>query len=695
MYQFDHLTMGACYYPEHWDRSLWTSDLKRMLEAGITVIRIAEFSWVLLEPAEGNFDFSLFDDFLALCRAKGMKVILGTPTATPPAWLTKKYPETLNSSPEGIPYQHGGRRHYNYNADAYLEKCRIIAAQMAKHFGQHPAVIGWQLDNEINCETDEFYSEADAAAFRVFLKEKYKTMDVLNEAWGTVFWSQCYGSWDEVGLPMRVLNHGHNPHQMLDYYRFISDSAIRFAKNQADVIRPYLKDGDFITTNGLFDNLDNLKFTCEVLDLMMYDSYPNFGFGLDRKEVFEKRGDDWEKGDLDDRKWSLNLTKTRSVCPHFGIMEQQSGAGSWTTRMAGPAPKPGQLRLWALQSLAHGADFVSFFRWRTAVFGTEIYWHGILDYDNRDNRRLAEVMQFYKDMMCLDREGFAGADFVPAFGVLTDVDNEMDRRVDDWHARVADESEKEIFAAAQLAHRPYDLVDLRDDTPAEDLLKYPVLFYPHPVIMTGSRAQILRNYVAEGGTLIIGARSGYKDIHGKCIMQSMPGLLNELTGTTVKEFTFISPADRVPEMVMEDDVYDAAYPVPVFADVLEPGPDTKVLARFAGEDCCFAGEPTLTVHAFGKGRCLHLGSTFHRKTVQMLFAFLGLHMPCDAWIDAPAQVELVLRERAGRQYLFVLNYLKTEAELYLKVPMRNVLTGTVDENITLLPPYGAAVYTPL
>ena len=148
-------------------------------------------------------------------------------------------------------------------------------------------------------------------------------------------------------------------------------------------------------------------------------------------------------------------------------------------------------------------------------------------------------------------------------------------------------------------------------------------------------------------------------------------------------------------MVMEDDVYDVSYPVPVFADVLEPGEDTKVLARFAGEDCYFAGGPALTMHALGKGRCLHLGSTFHRKTVQMLFARLGLHMAFDAWIDAPTQVELVLREIAGRQYLFVLNYLKTEAELYLKVPMKNVLTGTTDESVTTLPPYGAAVYSPL
>ena len=389
-YQWNSLTAAVCYYPEHWDRSLWENDLDRILDVGITVIRIAEFAWTLIEPEEERFTFDFFDEFLDLCSRKGMKVIFGTPTATPPAWLTEKYPEVLNASKEGVVYRHGGRKHYNYNAPIYRELSARIVEQEAKHYGKHPAIVGWQIDNELNCETNEFYSEADSVAFRKFVKKKYKTLDKLNDAWGTVFWNQTYTDWEQIYVPRPTLNLGINPHQHLDYYRFISESTLEYCQMQARIIRKYKKPQDFITTNGLFWNVDNHRMERECLDVYTYDSYPSFGFGLDR---------DLETADdLNDRKWTMNLNEVRSVCPHFGIMEQQSGANGWTTRMEGPAPRPGQLTLWAMQSVAQGADFVSFFRWRTCTVGSEIYWHGILDYDNRDNRKLREVKDFCRKL---------------------------------------------------------------------------------------------------------------------------------------------------------------------------------------------------------------------------------------------------------------------------------------------------------
>ncbi|MDO4853256.1 MAG: beta-galactosidase, partial [Clostridia bacterium] len=385
---WQHPTMGVCYYPEHWDRSMWKSDLQRMKAAGIEVVRSAEFSWTLIEPREGEFHFELFDDYLNLCAKEGIGVILGTPTATPPAWLTEQYPEVLNALPDGTLLRHGGRRHYTYNSQVYQKLCARIVMEMAKRWGRHPAVVGWQIDNELNCETDEFYAEADHVAFRAFVQKKYKTLDALNDAWGTAFWSEVYTDWSQVRCPRPVLNGGVNPHLRLDYARFVSDSCIRFAKMQADILRQYQKPGDFITTNGLFGHLDNHVLENEVLDVYAYDSYPDFAFEIDRDPLHSR--------DLNDRKWSRNLIETRSVCPHFGILEQQSGAGGWVNRMEMPAPRPGQLTLWAMQSVAHGADFVSFYRWRTAAFGTELYWHGILDYDGRDNRKLREVTAFSK-----------------------------------------------------------------------------------------------------------------------------------------------------------------------------------------------------------------------------------------------------------------------------------------------------------
>ena len=191
-YKWNELTMGTCYYPEHWDKKLWADDLDRMKKTGISVIRIAEFAWSKVEPEEGVFTYDFFDEFLDLCSEKQMKVIFGTPTATPPAWLTEKYPEVLNARKDGVLLRHGGRRHYNYNSPVYQRLCARVVEREAAHYAKHPAIVGWQIDNEINCEENEFYSEADSVVFREFLRKQYGTLEKLNEAWGTTFWNQTY-----------------------------------------------------------------------------------------------------------------------------------------------------------------------------------------------------------------------------------------------------------------------------------------------------------------------------------------------------------------------------------------------------------------------------------------------------------------------------------------------------------------------
>ena len=667
-FQWQEMTLGVCYYPEHWPKTMWREDLRRIKEAGISTVRVAEFAWAIFEPSEGDFHFDFFDEFLALCREEEIRVILGTPTATPPAWLTEKYPEVLNALRDGTLLRHGARRHYNYNSPVYRRLTARIVEQLARHYGQHPAVVGWQIDNELNCETDEFYAEADHAAFRAFVQKKYGTLDALNEAWGTVFWSETYTDWSQIHCPRPVLNGGYNPHYMLDYSRFVSESCISFARLQADILRKYIKPGDFITTNGLFENLDNHRLQNEALDVYCYDSYPDFAFELDKSPKTST--------DLNDRKWSRNLIETRSVCPHFGILEQQSGGGGWVNRMEMPAPRPGQLTLWAMQSVAQGADFVSFFRWRSCTFGTEMYWHGILDYDNRDNRKLAEVKEFSRLLRTLDP--VCGAENVAAFALLKDYDNEWDARLDVFHRRLKKQSEAEIFAASELTHTPYDAVYITDETEARDLAKYPVALYPHPVIMTGKRAAMLKDYVAQGGTLIVGCRAGLKDGRGQAVMLPQPGLLQELTGTDVRDFTFTSPN--------EDKDPDA----PVWNDILTPLEGTAVLDTY--KTSYYAGEAWLTEHRLGKGRVLHLGSAFSRDTVRRLFEKTGILEPFSAWITAPEGVELVMREKDGRRFVFALNFQQYEQTITLKAPSVLLYTGERTEGDVILPPFGTAVF---
>ena len=676
-FKWDGISLGACYYPEHWKQSMWREDLRRMKECGVFTIRVAEFAWNIFEPREGTFSFDFFDGFLDLAEEEGMKVIFCTPTATPPAWLTEKYPEVLNCRIDGVPYRHGMRRHYNYNAPVYRELCARIVEKIAEHYGKRPCIVGWQIDNELNCETDNFYSESDTVAFRAFLKAKYGKLDALNEAWGTVVWNQTYTEWEEIHVPRLTIHNSTNPHEMLDYSRFISESTISFCKLQSDIIRKYKKPGDYITTNGMFGHLDNHRLTNESLDVYCYDSYPNFAYMMDEDP---RRSDS-----LNDRKWSRNLAEVRSACSHFGVMEQQSGANGWNSRMEAPAPKPGQLMLWAMQSIAHGADFISFFRWRTATMGTEIYWHGILDYDNRDNRKLAEVKQLWERAKAI--QGAAGAEYLASVGLVRDYDNIWDSEIDIWHGRIAKASEKAIFTAAQLAHAPLDMVYLLEDTQAEDLQRYKLLIYPHPLIFTEKRARVLEEYVQNGGTLIVGARTGMKDLRGQCPMTPMPGALAHLTGTSVSDFTFVGPMDDAVFMDWNGEEVGAG----IFNDVLAcEAPDAQVLATYASN--YYKGSAALTERCVGNGRVLHFGGTFTRDNVAAFLEYAGAAEP---WADAialPADCEIAVRERDGVRYVFVLNYAWTEQRIWLKQPAMDVDSGETVEGEALLRPFETKVY---
>lgn len=663
------LVLGTCYYPEHWAKELWREDLQRMKKVGIEVIRIAEFAWSKVEPTEGCYDYAFFDEFLDLAQEEKMKVIFCTPTATPPAWLTEKYPEVLNVDKKGNLFRHGLRRHYNYNSPLYRQFSRQITEKIAAHYGKRECIIGWQLDNEFNCETDEFYSESDSLSFREFLKERYGSLNALNEAWGTVFWNQTYTAWEEIYVPRYTYNGTGNPHQALDYKRFISDSARRFAGEQSKIIRQYAKPGDFITTNGMFGNLDNHKLTGESLSFYCYDSYPNFAYCLD-----DYRED---AEDLRDRKWSWNLSEVRSVSPVFGIMEQQSGANGWTTRMEAPTPRPGQMTLWTMQSIAHGADYVSYFRWRTCTVGTEIYWHGILDYSGRENRRLREVEEIHRKLQGMT--DVSGSIYEAQVGILKDYDNIWDADIDLWHQRFDQQSQKSLFEAAQLTHTPIDYVYIDQGLQAEDLKKYKVLFYPHATILNRERVAVLKEYVAAGGILVVGCRSGYKDLNGRCVMDKLPGLLGELTGTDIPEYSMIAPDAGDVTINWKGQQLKAA----VFTDLLEPVGDNAVLEAVYTSDY-YAGAGALVRNSYGKGQAWYYGSAFNREAAEAFLRNFHVAEPYRDLVEAPACCELAMRRKGNKSFLFLLNYEKTPVSVMLKVPGKDLYTGrTVSGNLQM------------
>lgn len=676
-FKWNNLSLGVCYYPEHWDRNLWQDDLRRMKENGIHTVRVGEFAWSIFEQEEGEFSFELFDSFLNLAEQEEIKVIFGTPTAIPPVWLTEKYPEVLNCRKDGVLFRHGMRRHFNYNSETLHRLASRVVHQVAEHYAKRPCIIGWQIDNELNCEINEYYSESDNLAFRKFLIEKYKTLDALNEAWGTVFWNQTYNDWNQVFVPRTTINDMVNPHLKLDFIRFISESAIRYCRMQSDILRLYVKEGDFITTNGMFSNLDNHKMQDTCLDVYTYDSYPNFAYCM-KENPRQNRT-------LNDRKWSRNLMEVRSICPHFGIMEQQSGANGWNTLSDAPAPKPGQMMLWTMQSIMHGADYVSFFRWRTATKGTEMYWHGILDYDNCDNRKLREVKKIYNRVKNI--EEIVGAEYVASVGLVRDYDNIFDTQLDIWHGRIADSSEMEIFVASQLKHTPMDSAYIRENTQAEELKKYKVLIYPHAEILTEKTVGVLEDYVHQGGCLIIGARTGQKDRNGQCVMKQMPGILAPLMQSEVKEFTLIGPDD--------DDVFmnwsGKQVETGVFNDILSiNGEEAKVLANYDGN--YYVGRPALIETKVGEGKVLHFGGTFTRKNVEVFLEYTGVLEPFSDLIKASKECEIAVRSKNGKRYLFALNFAKTSQEIGLNRSVTDMDTKEIVKGTVVLAPYETKVY---
>ncbi|MBO5486900.1 MAG: beta-galactosidase [Eubacterium sp.] len=679
----DHITLGVCYYPEHWEESLWDDDLERMKEYGIEVIRIAEFAWNKFEPEEGVFTFDFFDRFMERTKEKGMKVIFCTPTATPPLWLSEKYPEILNADIDGNLYYHGTRRHYNLNSVIYREYCRKITEKLAEHYVKYDNIVGWQLDNEINCENDLYYSQSDHDAFRKYCKEKYKTLDNFNQKMGTVFWNQTYTDWQQVHLTRRTNTYGQtNPHLQLEEKRFISESVYSFFKLQADIIRKwqniYGRENQFITTNGLFRHIDYQRLVEDVLDFITFDNYPAFA----RDSVLDPK----ESNGFMDRNSSRNLIRTRSISPIYGIMEQQTGAGGWNSRMMMPMPRPGQMKLWTMQAIAHGGDFVSFFRWRTATMGTEIYWHGLHDYDNRENRRVRELREIHNTVQKL--KDVAGTAYQAKVAILCDYENEWDGENDIWHGPLREKSMDSWFVALQKAHIPFDYRYWEEGMSAADLQTYEYFIYPHATIFTKEQEEVLETLVEQGKTVIFGCRSGYKDRQGQCYSMPMPGYIGTLCGCEVEDYTYASSFDEEMEIVAamgnpEENRGDAL----MFHDILIPTEgETLAVFRTKGGgqgDCYYENKPAIVRKQWGKGAGWYVGAAFAENTANLLIRLTGMESMSyyKEELVVPETVELAVRKGEGGIYLFLLNYENRPVEIAIqKGRFMNVLTGETEQD---------------
>lgn len=388
-------TLGTCYYPEHWPEDIWEEDARQMAELGLTWVRIGEFAWSRLEPSEGQFNFEWLDRAFDTLHRHGLKVVLGTPTATPPKWVCDKYPDMFARDAQGNLRRFGSRRHYCFSHLGYREQCRDIVTRLAERYGSHPALGAWQTDNEYGChDTTLSYSDAARIGFQKWLANKYgNDISKLNAAWGNVFWSMEYAGYHEIDLPNLTVTEA-NPAHWLEFRRYTSDQVVAFNRLQCDIIREYSNAPISHNYMGRITDFDHFKVGAD-LDIATWDSYP-IGFLADRAGATqEKQRHFMRQGDPDFQAFHHDLY--RSVGKgRWWIMEQQPGPVNWAP--VNPDPLPGMVRLWTWEAFAHGAETVAYFRWRQAPFAQEQMHAGILRPDSKKATAYFEAAQVAQEL---------------------------------------------------------------------------------------------------------------------------------------------------------------------------------------------------------------------------------------------------------------------------------------------------------
>jgi beta-galactosidase len=520
--------LGVCYYPEHWPEVMWAEDARRMVAMGITYVRIGEFAWSRIEPQRGRFEWDWLDRAMDTLAAVGLKIVLGTPTTAPPKWLMDEFPDIAPVDEQGRPRGFGSRRHYCFSSEEYWAQSRRIVEAIAKRYGTHTGLAGWQTDNEYGChDTVLSYGPEDLKAFRRWLRHNYQTPEQLNEAWGNVFWSMEVQSFEEVCLPNLTVTEA-NPSARLDFRRFQSAQVAAYDKMQCDIIRAH-SPGRFVTHNmmGFFTEYDHWPLG-DQLDFVSWDSYPA---GFTERLPFSE---------AEHVRWALTAHPDIGPFNHdlyrgvgrgrFWVMEQQPGPVNWAPW--NPVPKPGMVRLWTWEAFAHGAEVVSYFRWRQAPFAQEQMHAGL------NLPGLQELSPGGHEAARVGKE-------LKTLGAMASCKKAKVALVFDYEAQWVFEIQPQgkDFRYIELAFRWYEAVrrlgfDVDILRPGQSLKGYALVLVPSLPIV---RDDAERAFKAAEGIVLYGPRTGSKTLHYAIPTNLPPGPLHDLLGLRVLEVSSLRP----------------------------------------------------------------------------------------------------------------------------------------------------------
>jgi len=650
------LLMGTDWYPEQWPESRWDTDLGMMEAAHLNVIRIAEFAWSRMEPSEGHFDFDWLDRAIALAANHHISIVLGTPTAAPPAWLTSKYPDTLRMETDGRRVTHGNRAQFSVTSQRYRDFCRRIATEMARRYGHNPNVIGWQIDNEYGYAQMSYDDDAKRQ-FQDWLRAKYKTLDALNQHWATAYWSESYDAWSEIPIPWIP----HNPGLMLDWRRFVTYAYAGYQQNQIDVIRPLADARQFITSNFMgygFDGFDHFTIA-QPLTFVSWDDYVG-------------------SGHLDADTNGMSHDAMRGLKrENFWVIETQPGFVNWSS--LNNSLNKGEVRAMAWHDVGHGADEVSYWQWRSALNGQEEMHGTLVGPDGEPEPLLSEVTQTAQEF-AQTQSAFRGTRVVSEVALLQDYES---RWAVNWqvHTQRFDENSllRSYYHALRRLSQSMDIV-----SPAAPLDSYRLVVAPSLNLIPKDRAAHLAEYVKNGGHLVLGPRSGLKDEFNALLPFRQPGYLIAPLGGRVEQFYALERDVPVTGSL-------GSGTASIWAEQLKSiAPDAEVLLRYGSANGWLDGQPAILSHPFGKGRITYIGAVLDPNLMAVLAEWLvKTSAITPAFGPLPDGVEVSRRIGSESAVFVLINFSPEPQTVSLPHPMQALLVPSVPAEPSLVCAPGA------
>lgn len=653
---------GGDYNPEQWPKNIWTEDLALMAEAGVTTVSLGIFSWANLEPSEGNYTFGWLDEILNNLHTSGISVDLANATASPPAWLGIKYPDTRFTDQYGVVRSHGGRQNFCASSQNYRSAAQALTEQIANRYGKHPAVAMWHVHNEYACHNARDYSETSAKAFRQWLRYKYlDSLKDLNRAWGTDFWSQRYHQWDEIGTP-KITPDGTspNPTMQLDFARFSSDALLECFIAERDIIRRH-SPGKPITTNFMtirgFNKLDYWKWAKEV-DVVSTDHYLMSNDPDSQIELAMQA--DTTRGLALGRPWLL--------------MEHSTSAVNWQPRNRAKEPK--ELIRNSIQHLARGADGIMFFQWRASIAGSEKFHSALVPHAGRETKVWREVVQLGNNLKKLSE--LVNSQIENSVAIVWDYESwwALDQpNLPSMDLNYLNQG-LEIYRSLWNMNIGVDIIQKPNSI--DELTKYKLIITPMTYLMSKNSASIISEYVKSGGNLVTTYFSAISDLNDHIYLGGYLGPLRDVLGVTVEEF---APLMAEQTVLLSNGYQASVWSERAFAT------SAQTIAHY--QDPSLDESVALTKNTFGRGFAWYLGTKLKPKDLQEFMRKVTKQSKVKPVGDAPEGVELIRRVSDKGSWLFAINHTNTSTKLLVEGD--ELIRGIIVKNNFKLPAGEVAV----